>query len=225
MLHFWLSWLVLVGPIITDIGGWLTGPFKKVGELASAVWKAIKHVVAWATGIFGNVGGAWWMFHQALEVLGRGIDSVASAAYSQLRFLVHSLVPQWARKAITDAIDWVIRNVKTIATKAVKLANGALTWAKTAVRNVRSALAKVRDFLLSKVNSALHWITKRGNDLWNLVMHPGRLVTWIMPHLVTPLARWILAHLGSLSTLILRWFFSNVGKFALEIERAFTRIF
>lgn len=221
-----LFWLPLVtGSIFSDIAGTLTGGFKHLKDLAGAVWKALKKLTSFVTTIFSHVGGAWWDLHRAFDVLISGLEHLANGSYDISKWLINSLVPKWAKHAISTAINYAVTNIKSLANSALKLAKDAKTWASNAIKTVEKTLTKALNVVRTSVNSATHWISHTGRDLFALVMHPARLVAWIVPSLVTPLMRWILAHLEALAASIIKTFFANIGKYAADIERAFARIF
>lgn len=218
--------LLFVSPlsVFSDVAGFLTGKFKDLSELAGKVWGAIKHTLTFVTGIFRNVGAAWSDLHFAFRTLISGIEHVAEGTYSAIRWLAGTAVPKWTRAAIKDAIDWATRNIKSVANRAIKLVGQAKEWALGKVNAVlafaRAGLSNLRKL----INTASHWIKDVGHRLWDIVFHPAKLVTWILPSLVTPLFRWIFDHLEAVSTLILRWGFSNIGKIAPVLERAITKV-
>lgn len=226
LMAFTALWgVLLVADIFGDVAGFLTSPFRTAKDLAGKVWSAIKHVISWAKTVFRNVGAAWGELHVAFRNLISGLEAVAEGAYSSIRFLTNTLVPKWVRKAISDSIDWAERNIKTIAKTAVTLANNVKKWAVGRINSVLSFVRGHINHLYSLAEEAVNWVRKRGKSVWDLVMHPSKLVTHILPSLVTPLARWILSHLESLSVLVMRSFFSNIGKYSLEIERAIRQVF
>lgn len=229
MLHFVVHFLAchhcLTASIFSDIAGTLSGTFKHLKDLAGAVWRAIKRLTTYVTAIFQHVGGAWWDLHRAFDTLTSGLEHLANGTYGLGKWLIHTLVPKWAQHAISTAINYAVTNVKALANSALKFAKGVKTWASNAIKTVEKTLTKALNAVRTLANDAKHWISHAGKDLFNLVMHPERLVAWIVPSLVTPLMRWILAHLESISAAVLRSFFANIGKFAKDIESAFARIF
>lgn len=221
-----LFWLVaLHGSIFSDAVKFFTHPGKTVSDLAGKVWGAIKKVLNWATAVFRNVGAAWGDLHFSFRTLISGLEHLAEGSYSALRWLALSHVPKWARKAVTDAISWATRNIKTVASTAIKLAGQVKTWALRRINDVLDYARKGLRSLRALANSAIHWIKHQGARVWDIVMHPKKLVTWILPSLVTPLMRWIMSHVEAVSTLILSWFFSNVGRFVPIIERVLAKLF
>lgn len=217
--------VLLYGSIIGDIGGWLSGGIRNVKDLAGKVWSSFKHIWNYVTTIFSHVGTAWTFLHAGFSALIAGVEHLADGAYHVSKYLITHLVPKGIRHAISQAVSWAGTAVKNVLKTARGLVNSAVRFLRKEINKVAHALDSARRWLTRQVNGALHWIRKAGHDLWNLVMHPKRLVAWILPHLVTPLARWILSHLEALTVLVGRWFLQNIGKFATEIERAFTKLF
>lgn len=212
-------------PVISDIGHIFSNPIKTVKAVVDAVWKALKRAVTWASGIFNRVGDAWFWLHDAFNDAIQAWEDFAAAAYGTFKWLGNTLVPKWARKAVQDAIKWAVDNIKALANKALKLAGHALNWAKTAIKDVRSWVRKQLSAIRRDVSKLISWVKKTGNRIADLVLHPKRMVRWILGDLVEPVLRWILSHLAAVATLIGRWIFSNIGLFARELETAIHRIF
>lgn len=219
-----LGWLS-VASVISDIGSFLSGGWSQLKEFAGQVWKSFRRIWTFLSGIFGHLGDAWQLLHDALRTLILGLEELAEGTYKITRFLVHTLIPKRIRVALGKIATTVYNKAKglfDLARKQLRKAyvflmgriDRVLDWGRKAVRTV-TRLA----------NRALNWIHKAGQKVADLVLHPKRLVAWILPSLVTPLARWILSHIASLAALMLRYFLHNVGKFARDIEAAILRIF
>lgn len=229
MLRLAVTVLVLVclflADLIGDIGGFLTSPFRKVADLAKAVWKAFKRLYAWITSIFRNVGGAWNALHDAYHVLISGLERLAEGTYGTLRWIVKNATPKQIAAAVRKAASAVLNTAKGLVRTITKRIDKIVGWVRGAIGRVIDRITKSIRIVTKAINKAWNWITHAGKRIADLVLHPTRLVTWIMPSLVTPLARWILSHLESLATLMLRWLLSNIGRFARDIERAILKIF
>lgn len=220
-----LLWIVLTrASIFSDVAGFFTGSYKSLKDLAGKVYGALKHAVSWVTGIFRNVGTAWGELHSAFTVLISGLEHVANGAYSSIKWLTNNLIPKFARKAVTDAVNWAVRNIKTLADKAIKLAGQVKSWANRRINDVLDFARKGINAVKKALNSVLDWVKKRGNWIWDTVHHPAKLVTWILPSLVTPFLRWLMGHVESVALLIGRWLLSNIGKVAVELERAIAKL-
>lgn len=218
-------WLIVApASIFSDIAGFFTGGVKTLKDVVSKMWSAFKHLLNWATGIFRNVGAAWGDLHYAFRTLISGLEHLAEGSYAAIRWLSGTLVPKWARRAITDAISWATRNIKTVAKRAETLANQVKSWAVGRLNTVLNYAKKGINVITKAVNKVADFVRNRGNWLWDTVRHPAKLVTWILPSLVTPLFRYVEQHLEGLSLSVMRWAFSNIGKLALEIERAVAKI-
>lgn len=216
--------VLLSADIFSDVAGFLSSPFKTVKQLSGKVWASIKHVIVWAKAVFRNVGAAWGDLHSAFRTLISGLESLAEGTYSAIRNLTNTLVPKWVRKAVSDSIDWAERNIKNVAAAAKKLAGQVKTWAVGEFNTVRHLISTGVAAVRKIAQTAITFIKEKGNWLWDTVRHPAKLVTWILPSLVTPLLRYIRDHLEAVSTLILRWAFSNPGKWIGLLERALSKV-
>ena len=210
--------------IFGDVGGWLSGRFHNLRDAVSAIWKSIKRVISWASSIFRHVGGAWQALHDAYHVVISGLERLAEGTYGTLRWLIRTEIPRIARGTIGKAIHAAINELKRLIHAARRLAESVLRFAKKEINKVRHALSSAVRWARKKINTILHWINKVGKRLAELVLHPKKLVAWILPSLVTPLLKWIFQHIGALATTIFRWLLSHLGRFAVEIERAVAKI-
>lgn len=221
--HAWT--LLALGNILGDIGGWLGGAAKSIKDLASRVWKAIKHLWSTISGVFHHVGGAWLSLWHAIGALDRAVAFLADSTRNALTWVTHNLNPRSVAHAIQKAVGWAAREIGKLGHSLSSRITGVWRWAKRQLAKVASDLAKAFAWARRRINRALDWIGHQGKRMWWLLSAPARLAAWLIAALITPLFRYIVGHIEALAIMIGRWMLANIGKLALDLERAIARIF
>lgn len=212
LLHHLLPFLVF-GSLLSDAAKFLTAPFRGVEELAGNVWHAIRALFLKLRDVFGHVWSAFNDFYTGIVAFGRGAIHFARNVVNALGWLVESAIPDaagWAwRKAfnfakglVHDLRSWAVKALDWLRRHAERLINAVEKLARHFYKLLRAAVLKVS-----------HWTATFGTKLWNLVMHPSRLVTWIMPSLISPLLAWALRH----SAPIVRFLFQAAKRDSIAL--------
>lgn len=223
-MHLWLHLLVFAS-VIGDIGNWLTAPFRGAKDLAGAVWRAIKHLWGTVAGVFHHVGGAWVALWHAVHALDVALAFLADSARNTLHWVVHHLNPKSVAHAITKAIRWAGREIGKAKRALGARISGALRWAHRQLNSVSHRLAGAFRYLVKRANKALHWIGHQGARMYRLLSSAPRLAAWLVAALIVPLFRYIVAHLEPIGLMVGRWLLANIGKLAVELETAITKLF
>lgn len=224
MLHHVWTFLVL-GSIIGDVGGWLSGNFKKIKDLAGAVWKAIKHLWAVISAVFHHVGGAWLSMWKAITALDKALSFLADSTRNTLKWIVNNLNPKSIGHAINGAVSWAAKEIAKVAHSLSARLTGVYQWAKRQVTSLSARLTGIYRYLVKKANQALDWIGHTGKTLWTKLGTAAHAAAYIVAALVKPLFSYIVGHIESISLMVARWALANIGKLAGDLERALARLF
>lgn len=206
------------GSLLSDVAGFLTSPFRSAAELAVHVWHAIRSLFLKLRDVFGHVWDAMQGFYTGIVAFGRAAVHFAQNVVGALGWLVETAVPavgRWAwRKAYTfaktavhDLRTWAVAAITWLRRHAERLVAIVSRFARWAWRRLESAVAALSRWT--------HGIVKR---LWDLVMHPARLVAWILPHLVTPLLRFIIDNARPVVALLFRFALKESVRAATVVE-------
>lgn len=214
-----LALLLSPASIFSDVAGFLTNPGKTIKDLAGKVWGAIKHTISYFSGILRGLAGAWTDLHGAFRTLIGGLEHLAEGTYSAIRWLSNTIVPKGIKHAIAEAVGWAERNVKSVIKRIDNAASTLRSLISRTVNTAKAALGKLIKAAKTVADKGWNWVSNRGNKIWDIVMHPAKMVAWILPSLVTPLLRFLRDHLEAVSAQVLRYFFSNPAKYALQLEK------
>lgn len=190
----YLLWLLTAGSLLGDVSKFLTAPFRGAEELVTNVWHGIRALFIKLRDVFGHLWDAFADFLKGAVALGRALIHFARNVVSAIGWLVETAIPAVGRWALARAVGFAKAAVSTARKYLLKVIQWVRVHAERLVHAVERLAQHLYRVLLRKVTSAWHWITKAGHRVYNLVMHPARLVTWIMPHLVLPLLKFIVAH-------------------------------
>lgn len=225
----WPAWLLLLlGGIIPDLHVLIFNPFgaplRNLRQLASRVWRAIRRTTLFFLDVIRAVARGWIALYQKAGYLFRAVTDLAEATYAALRWIYTTFVPRAVRRAVRDALRFAGRTVERATRPLRRLVSSTVRWVRRRFATLWDRITKVRRWLQRRVDRALNWISRTGRRVSRLLTHPSRLVRWILPALVLPLVRWILAHLDP----ILRWAWPRVARLALQsvlgLERALARL-
>jgi phage-related protein len=210
--------------VLEAIGGFFSGAAEAVAGGAKAVWNAAKSVYLFASSVFDKVGGAWdWMVN-GVAWLGDNLIGVAARTLHILEHLFGQVIPEAAAWAIRQAVHW---------------ASGAIHAAQHFLEGVVHTLGH---FILGVVHTLEHWARDAVRAVWHtlsqawnfietvgkrvaaIVLHPERLVAWILPALIEPLLRFLI----SVSAAIVVWFVrltvSLLPRIARTLEDALAKL-
>ena len=220
-----IIWFAATGSVLDSIGNWISGAADSVKHLAEGAWKTVKSLFHFVTGVFSHVGDAWRAIYHALDAVGGSVGNVLTDVYKSLRQVILHTVP--------DAVNWAVRKAVAYAKKGVLLAEriAATALRKTGhflhglINSVASEARHLFRIVSHAVNDVAHWVGKYGNRVVNLVLHPSRLVAWILPHLLLPLLRFMIDQAKPVVRFFMRVAFKEIGTLASEIESVFVDIF
>lgn len=210
--------------LLETVAGWFSSAGNAIAGVANSAYKAVKGVFAFASGIFHDVGGAWdWMVN-GLGWLG---DNVIGGFARVLHLL------EWlALHAIPEGLSWVYTKLYSWARAAIHAAEHALTVALDAVHRVldtaihalenwaRSAVKWIEGLLLP----LWHWVENTAKRAVDLVLHPERLVAWILADLVLPLVKWLIQQSAPIIVWMAKAARSVLPELAHTIEDALEKL-
>lgn len=200
------------------VAAWFSGAVNGVVDLAKRAWGAI-HTV-WH--VFGTlaalVGQAWdWMVN-GVEWLGSQAAEFAEAASAAVWHILTHVIPEAATWALRRAVGWVIKEAGRIFHWATGLFHTVISWATRELRKVWTWITGAVRVLTHDLRKAWNWITNTAMKAVDLVLHPERLVKWILGHLVTPLLLWMIRSSAPVLVYLLRGFRSHANDFMHTIE-------
>lgn len=210
--------------IFSDAWGILKGAGQSVADLAARVYHAIAGAVHFILHLTDLVAGAWdWMIAGA-DALGAHLIGWADQAYHTIRWLLIQALPDAARWALSKAVGWAKAAV-LVVDKAWRATVGKVA------RAIRSEIAKVVSWargivakILRTLSGVYRWVMAAGRQIEGLVLHPDRLVTWIMPALVLPLVKWLVRKSAPIIVYLVKASQSVMSEVAHSIEDALAKI-
>lgn len=210
--------------LLDDITGTLAAPFTSAADGISRLWGAVKGIYHEAKDVFLHVGDGWQLIASGAEAMWTSVEQLGSAAYHSVSNVVTNVVPSAARWAWRGAEHAALSALHTVERTLAHAISTARSYVLKVVHGVEHTLGQLIHWLTSRVNRIVNWLDHEGTRMVNLVLHPANLVTWILPHLITPL----LAFAARTSASIAKWLFRNaialVHEMAPEIEDALRRL-
>lgn len=210
--------------IFTDAWGVLKGAGSSVADLATRVYHTISATAHFILHLSDLVGGAWdWMIRGA-DAIGADLIGWADQAYHTVRWLAVQALPAAARWALNKAVGWA----KAAVLGAEHLAHAALVkaerWTVGLVGDLRRwATGKVRS-IERTLSGIYRWIVGAARKAVDLVLHPERLVAWILPVLVLPLVKWLVRSSAPIVIFLAKSAATVMPELAHTIEDALAKI-
>lgn len=125
----------------------------------------------------------------------------------------------------------VLRLTKWVTAGLARARNEVVFWVNRLARLIEAGLnalrAFVRDILTwasAQISSVFNWITRIGNRVADLVLHPDRLALWLLPALWGPLWRFIESRAEPIGRWLLARSVNGALRSADVIERVIARI-
>lgn len=166
------------------------------GDMASGVVNFLKHAIEFANWVAG------YLRNVVVNIIPRAIAYVSGE------------IRAWVSQAI-----WFIRNLFSAALDQLR------RWAESAINYVTDLLIRVRDWLWGYVKNVVNWVVNIGNRLADIVLHPDKLATWVVPALWGPLWRYVQAQAVPIGRWILARSVGAVLGSAGLIESVIVKIF
>lgn len=216
---------LMMGSIIDSIGNFLAGIPGDIKGAVTKVWQALKAAWHVTRGVFLHVGDAWQgLYHHLHDALSMAGDAI-HAAYSTIHHLALNVLPHaigWVAsqawhyaKAAAGAVEhWAAARFRTV-----------IGWARKAINLVKHEAEHLYRILAHDLAAAVRWIEHVGKRAVDLVLHPSRLVSWILPHLVWPLIKELLKLSRPLVRYFMRVALSLAGEIANDLESVIADLF
>ena len=210
--------------VLKAVGGFFSGAASAIAGGATAVYNAIKLVWHFAAEVFSLVGGAWdWMVN-GVGWIGDNLIGFAARVLHGLEWLLLHVIPEGLKWLFAKAVRFTRVAVATVE-HALSVALGA------AVRWARGALNTLEHW----ARAAVRWLTRIAGEAWSfvenvgkriaaLVLHPERLVAWILGALVLPLLRFFIEASAPLLVWLFRAFVRESAAFAHTLEDVLSKV-
>lgn len=198
---------------LSDIGGFFSGIFRGVGDLASSVWSAIKSVWSFFATLADLLSGAWdWMVN-GVEWLGaQTLGGLADAVGAVGWILLHGIpdAAGWVLHILYAELRVVLHDAEAFASDSLHVVERFLVGAINVVSRFAHDVWRT---LSAAVNSALAWIGRAGTWLWGVVSHPDRLARWVL----APLAKLMVREWAFFARLLAALFPSAISRTMAQI--------
>ncbi|SRR6266508_6325146 len=202
----------------------LGGIANVIGDVIDAVRELLSNVWSVLTRVFNLWRDAWGRIYREISGWATAFGNWASEVYWAMWRIVQKLIPSWARRIIDQVTRWASRVIAKVENALRAFISNVQKWAVRELNKLGALLSGLRDWATRQINSLLNWVSKIGNRVADLVLHPDRLVAWILPALWGPLWRF----LNSKAEVIGRWILGRVIvavlQTAVTAERIIARI-
>jgi hypothetical protein len=196
----------------------------KVEDLANraydglvALWNVFTNFLHMMRVVFADL--AFWVFHWV-----KNVELFAEWVAKMLRWAVVVAIP----RAIRTAVNYAHTLASQLFANAEKLWNRAVagveSLARDLVNTARRWAKSLIDWVYARVTIGLDWINRLGNRIADIVLHPDKLVAWILPALWGPLWRFIEARGVAIGRWVLRKSLVTVVSGAGMIESWLAKI-
>lgn len=159
--------------LINWLPSWIAAPFRAVVWILQVPWRLLVAVTwhiysaykAWWS-------GWWWVTH---EVVG-----TFEQIWHAFRRLTTKWIPMKIRNAIRSlwnaVVDWVSKAWNVLR----KFISDVLAWAAEQIGRLWRFARDIVDWAAERINYLLTWLRNIGNKVADLVLHPDKLVAWIL---------------------------------------------
>lgn len=220
-----LAWaLTRAGSLLNDLGGIILGGAKKLGDLVTAAWHAVRTLFSVLKSVFVHVTDAWHDFWRAIGHLAGTAAAWAEHSAAAIAHIIVTLIPR--------AVHWAVAQAVHLAGVALAKVEHAL---RSLVNTVQRALAQLVHQVWVRLTGWIrsiertvtwtwHWMMNGALKAVDLVLHPERLAAWVIPHLARPLLRFIRANLATLARLVWQQIRGHEGDLARDLAGALTKL-
>lgn len=168
----------------------LNGLWNTVTSAPGVIWGGLKGaaLALWhfMTGVFDNVGSAWdWMVN-GVEWLTTNLGGWAAWVFNALRHIFEVTIPNAIATAVSDAAHWAAGAIAAAARAVLRVANEAFSFARQLASAVVAPLAAAFHTAAHTLSIVWSFVTGVGARAVDLVLHPERLLVWIIEGVGVP---------------------------------------
>lgn len=193
-----------VESLIDRLPGFLKGAFRAVADVLLAPWRLlvsffahiVRGAVAFLTGVLHFVTGLGAFIHELVNGLTR---------------LVTTIIPGWIRTTVDNLKRWAGWAIEHVVGPVRAILHTLEVWAKATVKWLTDRLLGFIKWATGHISDLLSWLSRVGNRVADLVLHPDKLAAWLVPHLWTPVWRFVVSRAEPIG----RWFLRNAARAAL----------
>lgn len=195
---------------IADLGGRVIDTITAVWHVLTSFWHIMRMVFA----DLGHVLTGWLHFLlNVIEWTGNTLWHLATIA-----------IPNAAHWAARQAIKWAGQAVHTIHQMLSTVISNVYQWALSLFNHILDLIGRAMRYALGLVSPIVAWMSKYANRAVHLVLNPRLLAMWIIPHLWSPLWRYLESKATPIGVWILRRSIGAVGRAAGMIETVLAKI-
>lgn len=210
--------------LLGDVGRFLSAPVRGVRELAENLWRALRSLWLKVADLARHLADAFAYAWRLARQLARKIGSVARRVWAILRRLVTETIPNAARWALRKAVSFAKRASLVAQRFARTIVAKVVRWIVRRINTVVDFFTKRVRGIWRTLSSAWRWIVRTGRRLADIVLHPKRLVRWILGDLVGPLLRFLVDRAEGIGEWLFRLWLRNVLRFVGIAERVVARV-
>lgn len=210
---------------ITWIRGVLSGRISQLAALANIVRHVGESLYTIIRILGQNVAKYWGSLRYQFVNAPRYVLDFVNQGVQIARWFAYELVPRWAKWAWKTAIDYAVQVHKAVDNFIKATARGLTKLANDLVNTLRAfVLDWIRNFQRI-VNDVKAILSRVAELVFGLLTHPTRLITWILPFLIGPLARYIDSRRDAIGRWILDRLIGLLLFSAARIESTIARLF
>lgn len=179
---------------------------------------AINPIIHWVTSIVHGIERLWryaediwhwvskkfpWLTHWINNVI-NFVDKAFAEVYKTFNHITLHVIPNWILDQARKIEHWASGLIDDVWSFAKWAYNKAIDYASRAINSVSSALDKAFNWAKRQI----YWLLDKALNVFNgvadLVLHPDKLVRWILPYLWSPLWRFVEGKAPAIGSWILR---------------------
>lgn len=172
------------------IAGFFSGAGSTVGRLIS---DAIQAVFDFLIRIIDAVGGAWDWMGNGVEWFTRQLEHWAGAVFDTLAHILGTVIPNAISKAFHDATRWAAHAIdwlhKHVIRPIDRFLHDVWRWIQRRVHDIE----RFANHTWRELSKILDWFWRAARHAVDLVLHPGRLLVWLL-EAVTVTFLWAALH-------------------------------
>jgi phage-related protein len=206
---------------LNAVWGAITGG---VSAVVGAAKEAVEAVFRFAAGVFDLVSGAWdWMVN-GIGWLGDNLIGALARLLHLAEWILGTVIPHAFSTAFNDAVRWATGAIHTAGNALKHAFTTALHVAEGAINTVLHGLGQAFSWAKHQIVGAVNWIENAGKRVADLVLHPDKIVRWILAALILPLVRFFIEQSAWLVLWLLKAFTRESAAFGAMLESVLVKL-
>lgn len=174
---------------------WIRDLINSMASGLTALVNAVAERISWVYNVFiALLIKVRTAFDRTVGKIQSGIvalSSLASEAYTTLRWLINIRIPQVVNGAVSTVTNWIVAQLNSAISFLRGLIDGVRTWVQQQIQRIDHFIDDIIRWISTRINEVVSILTWVYGTVVNLLTDPRRMATWVIDSIIGEFWRWL----------------------------------